>query len=242
MINCGIYLLSPAIFQHIKVAFHERQDMMLFDSNSDNGREAIRLEQDIFAKLAGTDKFFVYNTTNFWSQIKSSGAAIYANRHYLAIYHRAHPERLAKEDKNGPKIIGDVFIHPSATVDPTATLGPNVTIGKNVTVGEGVRVRESIVLPGAVLKDHCCILYSIVGWDSSVGEWTRVEGTPNDPNPNKPFAKIETSDLFNTDGRLNPSITVIGSNVTIPGEVIVLNSIVLPHKDLNRSYKNQIIL
>lgn len=33
-----------------------------------------------------------------------------------------------------------------------------------------------------------------------------------------------------------------GRNVTIPGEVIVLNSIVLPHKDLSQSYKNEIIL
>lgn len=33
-----------------------------------------------------------------------------------------------------------------------------------------------------------------------------------------------------------------GCNVTIPSEVIILNSIVLPHKDLNRGFKNQIIL
>ena len=33
-----------------------------------------------------------------------------------------------------------------------------------------------------------------------------------------------------------------GRNVTIPPEVIVLNSIVLPHKDLSQSYKNEIIL
>ena len=36
--------------------------------------------------------------------------------------------------------------------------------------------------------------------------------------------------------------SISGRNVTIPGEVIVLNSIVLPHKDLGQSYKNEIIL
>jgi len=35
---------------------------------------------------------------------------------------------------------------------------------------------------------------------------------------------------------------VAGSNVQIPGEVIVLNSVVLPDKELDASYKNQIIL
>ena len=33
-----------------------------------------------------------------------------------------------------------------------------------------------------------------------------------------------------------------GSNVSIPGEVVVLNSVVLPDKELDASYKNQIIL
>lgn len=29
------------------------------------------------------------------------------------------------------------------------------------------------------LKDHCCILYSIIAWNSTIGPWSRVEGTPN---------------------------------------------------------------
>lgn len=60
------------------------------------------------------------------------------------------------------------------------------------------------------LQDHCCVLDSIIGWNSQIGVWTRIEGTPNDPNPNKPFAKIETTQTFTNDGKLNPSITVIG--------------------------------
>ncbi|ELT91800.1 hypothetical protein CAPTEDRAFT_169555 [Capitella teleta] len=245
-INCGIYLFTPEIFSYIGEAFNKNQESMSFDldnSTSQMPQEVIRLEQDIFAQqLAGSGKLYVYHTTKFWSQIKSAGAAIYANRHYLNIYRRTHPERLAKSSPEGPIVIDNVFIHPTASVHPSATLGPNVTIGKGVTIGAGVRIRESMVLEGSIVQDHSCILYTIVGWNSMVGQWTRVEGTPNDPNPNKPFAKLDITDLFNTDGRLNPSITVIGSNVQIPSEVIVLNSIVLPHKELNRSYKNQIIL
>ena len=47
-------------------------------------------------------------------------AAIYANRHYLRIYEGTHPERLAQNGDDKPKVIGDVFIHPTATVDPSA--------------------------------------------------------------------------------------------------------------------------
>ena len=108
----------------------------------------------------------------------------------------------------------------------------------------------------------------LTGRASQVGKWTRVEGTPCDPNPNKPFAKMDNPPLFNLDGRLNPSITILGTtcfspsvmclckyiflntlfpyhagcSVTVPSEVILLNSIVLPYKELTRSFKNEIIL
>jgi len=85
-----------------------------------------------------------------------------------------------------------------------------VSIGKNVVVGPGVRIRESIILGDSVIQDHSLVLYTIVGWNSFIGKWSRVEGTPCDPNPNKPFAKMDNVPLFNDEGQLNPSITILG--------------------------------
>ncbi|KAL7991881.1 hypothetical protein Chor_016137 [Crotalus horridus] len=167
LINCGIYLFTPAIFHHIGEVFQCNQQELLF-------------------------------------------SAIYANRLYLSCYSQCHPERLAQNQPGGPSIRGNVYIHPTASVDASAV-------------------------------DHTCVLNSIVGWDSTIGRWARVEGTPSDPNPNDPYAKINSETLFR-DGRLTPSITILGCNVTIPAEVVILNSIVLPHKELSRSFKNQIIL
>uniref|UniRef100_A0AAY5ER92 Nucleotidyl transferase domain-containing protein n=1 Tax=Electrophorus electricus TaxID=8005 RepID=A0AAY5ER92_ELEEL len=242
VINCGIYLFTPDIFEHIGAVFQKNQKELIDEqSNGWLRAEVIRLEQDIFTTLAGQGKLYVHKTDHFWSQIKSAGSAIYASRLYLNQYHKTHPERLATRRDGGAEIRGNVYIHPTANIDPTAVLGPNVSIGTGVTIGAGVRVRESIVLHGATLQDHSCVLNSIVGWDSTVGKWSRVEGTPSDPNPNDPYAKIDSETLFR-DGKLTPSITILGCDVTIPSEVIILNSIVLPHKDLNRSFKNQIIL
>ncbi|XP_007964601.1 mannose-1-phosphate guanylyltransferase regulatory subunit alpha isoform X2 [Chlorocebus sabaeus] len=168
-------------------------------------------------------------------------SALYASRLYLSRYQDTHPERLAKHTPGGPRIRGNVYIHPTAKVAPSAVLGPNVSIGKGVTVGEGVRLRESIVLHGATLQEHTCVLHSIVGWGSTVGRWARVEGTPNDPNPNDPRARMDSESLFK-DGKLLPAITILGCRVRIPAEVLILNSIVLPHKELSRSFTNQIIL
>lgn len=89
-------------------------------------------------------------------------------------------------------------------------LGPNVSIGPGVVVGPGVRIKESIVLSDAIISDNSLIMHSIIGRNSRIGTWTRVEGTPSDPDPNKPFAKMENPPLFNNDGRLNPSITILG--------------------------------
>jgi len=248
IINCGVYIFSPQIFPMLQSVFNGKHNSNIpCEVDSETGgrsNEMIWLERDVLIPLAGTGTAFLYQTSNWWSQIKTAGSAIYANRHYLTLYRgQEHHDRLASnKDKNTAKIIGDVYIHPSAEVDCTAVLGPNVSIGKNVKVGAGARVRESILLGNSNIGGHSLVLYSVIGWNSSVGAWSRVEGTPDDPNPNKPFAKMENSPLFNCSGQLNPSITILGSSVAVPSEVMILNSIVLPHKELSGSHKNQIIL
>ena len=47
-----------------------------------------------------------------------------------------------------------------------------------------------------------------------MGDWARIEGTPNDPNPDKPFAKMECPGLFNEEGRLNPAVTILGEYIS----------------------------
>ncbi|PNF35588.1 Mannose-1-phosphate guanyltransferase alpha-A [Cryptotermes secundus] len=256
LINCGVYICSIEIFQTFAAVFNTRQQEYYNDASGNGNRKeaaVIYLEIDVLMPLAGTGRVFALQTSNWWSQLKTAGSAIYANRHYLELYHSRHMDRLAQEDFVGEKekekekekrcnIIGDVYIHPTATVHTTATLGPNVSIEAGAVIGPGVRIRESIVLSGATILDHSLVLHSIVGRGSHVGQWTRVEGTPCDPNPNKPFAKMDNPPLFNSDGRLNPSITILGCSVKVPSEVILLNSIVLPYKELTRSFKNEIIL
>ncbi|NWJ07234.1 GMPAA guanyltransferase, partial [Crypturellus undulatus] len=75
IINCGIYLFTPAIFQHIGDVFQRNQQELVLEENSNGWQraEVIRLEQDVFTALAGSGKLFVYKTDGFWSQIKSAG-------------------------------------------------------------------------------------------------------------------------------------------------------------------------
>ncbi|XP_011312771.1 mannose-1-phosphate guanyltransferase alpha [Fopius arisanus] len=244
LINCGVYLASLDIFQFMADVFdarHKQDKSMLMNGNGKDPAY-ISLEQDILTRLSETGKFCVFQTSNWWSQVKTPGAAIYANRHHLAVYRSKESERLLPPVSGQCQIIGNVFIDASAVIHPTATLGPNVSIGPNVRLGAGVRIRESIVLANSQIQSHSMVLHSIIGRGSVVGEWARVEGTPCDPDPDKPFAKKENPPLFNVNGKLNPSISILGESVTLAAERILLNSIVLPYKQLTRDLRNEIIL
>ncbi|KAL4716518.1 hypothetical protein ACJJTC_015946 [Scirpophaga incertulas] len=235
LINCGVYVCSLQVFHTMAETFVKKQNG--FYSSNGHGVDPgyMSWEQDVLTPLAGTGKLYAMQVTSWWSQVKTAGSAIYANRHYLEL--QSSPPATTK-----CQILPDVFIHPSASVDSTAVIGPNVSIGAGVIIKGGVRIKESIVLNNAIINEHALVMHSVVGQDASVGEWSRVEGTPTDPDPNKPFAKMDNMPLFSTEGRLNPSITILGAGVVVPAEKILLNSIVLPHKHLGRSFKHEIIL
>jgi mannose-1-phosphate guanylyltransferase len=243
IINAGGYVFSPDIFQHLSRVFTANYENELI---RDAARDCIDLHRSVLTPLASNGnggKLYVYKmSSGFWSQVKNAGHAIYANRLYLSLFKERHPTYLATTTADGPQITGAVRLHPSAEIHPSAVLGPNVYVGAGVVIGAGARVREAIVLDRAVIQEHSCVLHSIIGWDCVLGAWSRIEGYPSDLNPNDPIARIPSESLFNLDGRLNPSITILGQGVTVQSELIVLNTVVLPHKELTSSYKNQIIL
>jgi NDP-sugar pyrophosphorylase family protein len=88
--------------------------------------DAIDLERTILKKLSNTGKLFLYMNKGFWSQFKTAGNAIYANKLYLSLYRHNHKlERLVStifDDTSIPSVLGDVRIDPSSTVHPTAVV------------------------------------------------------------------------------------------------------------------------
>lgn len=77
--------------------------------------------------LAGTARAYVFTSTRWWSQLKTAASAIYANRHYLMLYRKQQlADRLLKGDGDSPIVIGDVHVHPTATVHPTAVVSTTI--------------------------------------------------------------------------------------------------------------------
>jgi mannose-1-phosphate guanylyltransferase len=50
------------------------------------------------------------------------------------------------------------------------------------------------------------------------------------------------SDLMLPSGMKNQSVTIFGEKVTVSDELVIRNCVVLPHKDLKNSYKNEILM
>ncbi|EWC46440.1 putative mannose-1-phosphate guanyltransferase [Drechslerella stenobrocha 248] len=236
LINCGVYLFDSSIIFKIggaKKAKAQRiaSDPLYDPTDEDSSDDVLRLEQDILGPLADGKNFYVYETRDFWRQIKTAGSAVPANALYLQKAHQSGADDLAPASAG---IIPPVYIHPTASVDPTAKLGPNVSIGPRAVVGPGARVKESIVLEDAEIKHDACVLHSIVGWGARVGAWARVEGTPIT------VAQHSTTVLKN--GIKVQSVTILAKDCVVHDEIRVQNCVCLPYKELKKDVANEIIM
>jgi len=54
-------------------------------------------------------------------------------------------------------------------------LGPDVEIGPDVVIGRGVRIKRSTLFKGTKVGSYAYINSSIVGWQSNIGDWARVD-------------------------------------------------------------------
>lgn len=233
LINAGVYLFDKSLFEVIaeaKIARDEHDESFF---GGDDYEDVLRLEQDILVKLPETNAFYVYETRDFWRQIKNAGSALPANALFLLKMFQANPHSPGFAAPSAT-IVPPVFIDPSAEIEPSAKLGPNVAIGPGTRIRKGARINDSIILGNVEVKQNAIVLHSIVGNDSKIGAWARIEGSPcsvTDHNPTtvKDGAKVQT-------------VTILSTNVYVADEVHVENSIVLPHKEIRSDVKNEVIM
>ncbi|TYZ60969.1 hypothetical protein PybrP1_005324 [[Pythium] brassicae (nom. inval.)] len=249
IINCGIYLFDVALIEVlISVGNALSRQRLRSESRAEanieydlkklfpefNNLNNLRLEQDVLLPLAGHGSLFLYETGDFWCQIKTPGMAVTCSELYMQRFRYTNPSALSSTGgKLSPQIEGNVVIDPSAQVHPSAKLGPNVSIAAGVTIGPGVRVAHSIILEGVTIKDHACVLFSVIGWNSIVGQWARVEGQP----PNASQIRVHSAETA-----LVRDVTIFGVSVVANPEIIIRNCVVLPHKTLTQSYHDEILL
>lgn len=269
VISCGIYVFHPNFFNYIANAlekkkleeqengmdyteFKEKASLAASNSALSARVSGLKFGVDLFSYMAENNVLYahVIPENEFWMTIKTGASTISANRRYLQYFMRDQPRRLSQPvgasparttitpeptspTRNGPQIIAPAFIHQTAVVHPTARIGPNAFIGARALIGRGVRVRDSIILDAVEIKPESCIINSVVGWESRIGAWVRVEGAAPD---------TRDSESATEQGFKIHTAVIMGKGVTVADEVVVRNCIVLPHKEIKKSFQNEILM
>jgi mannose-1-phosphate guanylyltransferase len=185
-INAGIYILNPSVLNRIEL-------------------RPTSIEQETFPAICKDGGLHSFDLEGFWMDVGQPKDFLSGTCLYLSSLQRKNPKLLASP--NEPYVYGgNVMIDESAKIGKNCRIGPNVTIGPNVVIGDGVRLQRCVLLKNSRVKDHAWIKSTIVGWNSTVGKWARLE-----------------------------NVTVLGDDVSIGDEVYVNGGSVLPHKSIKQN-------
>ena len=125
-------------------------------------------------------------------------------------------------------------IHPTAEVHHTAILGPNVSVGAKAKIRAGCRIQNSIILEDAEIQQNSYISCSLVGWNSKIGPWCRLEGSMV-----RRFTEQQSNTQDqNTNQGQKFDVTVLGHGVTVYPEVMLRDCLVMPMNKItsNKSF------
>lgn len=181
-INAGIYILNTSVLDRIDL-------------------RPTSIEQETFPAMVRDNELHSFDLEGFWMDVGQPKDFIAGTELYLRSLEKRKSKLLAPHTE--PYVHGNVMIDPSAKIGNNCKIGPHVTIGPNVVIGDGVRLQQCVLLKGSKVKDHAWVKKTIVGWNSTVGKWARLE-----------------------------NVTVLGDDVTVGDEIYVNGGSVLPHKSI----------
>jgi mannose-1-phosphate guanylyltransferase len=152
LINAGIYVLNPKIFQYIP-----------------KGKK-VSMEREIFPKLTQEGELYGHVFKGLWMDIGKPNEYLQANKTLLGSLAKTQkPQNADKiEIKNPVAIDKDVHIGAKSIIGPYAVLGKNVTVGKNV------HISQSVILSDAKIGDSTSINGAIIGEDTVIGKNVRI--------------------------------------------------------------------
>jgi len=156
LINAGVYVLSPEIFDYIP-----------------DGRP-VSIEREVFPILAQDNKLFGYKFDGLWIDIGEPSDYLKGNKLLLDTELKAG--RLAGSVKleGDVEIKNPVVVGEHTSIGDKARIGPHVSIGDNVIIEKGVRIENSIIFSGTVISDFSSLKGAIIGEDAIIGKCVKI--------------------------------------------------------------------
>lgn len=183
-INAGLYIFTPAILDRIEV-------------------KPTSIEKEVFPAMVSAGQLFAMELRGFWMDVGQPKDFLTGMCLYLQSLRTKQPDRLLPQ---GPGVVGNVLLDPSAKIGKDCRIGPNVVIGPGVVIEDGACIKRCTLLNGATIRSHSWLDSCIIGWRCTVGQWVRMENT-----------------------------SVLGEDVLVKDEIYINGGKVLPHKAISDS-------
>jgi len=155
LINAGVYVLDPKIFNYIP-----------------DGRP-VSIEHEVFPKLAEEGKLFGHEFKEIWIDIGKPADYLKANRVLLD----AEPKkRLLGQVKLEEDVMfnGPVRVDAGVTVGQNSKVGPYAVIGRGAVLGRNVNLEDSVVFPNVTIEDNASVSGTVIGEGATIGRGATI--------------------------------------------------------------------
>lgn len=189
-INAGIYCCSPKVLDRIPL-------------------KPTSIEKEVFPHVAADGALYAFTLPGYWMDVGQPKDYLKGLSLHLDSLNISQPSALY----SAPGVVGNVLVAPTAKIGEGCVIGPDVSIGEGCIIGDGVRLSNCVVMRGVEVGQHTKIDKSIVGWESKVGAWCRLENH-----------------------------CVLGEDVQVRSELYLNGAVVLPHKEIKESVPTSAII
>jgi mannose-1-phosphate guanylyltransferase len=153
LINAGIYVLSPRIFDYIPEG------------------KAVSIEREIFPKLADEGTLYGYALEGLWMDIGKPEEYLEINKTLL--------NSLASQQKHSTtakvEIKNSVILGRGVSIGKSSIIGPYVVLGDGDAVGSNVHIIDSVILASVMIGDFSSVNGAIIGEGAIIGKKVKIE-------------------------------------------------------------------
>jgi mannose-1-phosphate guanylyltransferase len=153
LINAGVYVLSPEIFDYIP-----------------EGR-AVSIEHEVFPRLAEEGRLYGHVFDGLWIDIGKPEDYLEINKQML----NSLTDKRKYRASDQVKVKKPVAIDKKVSIGEESVVGPYAVLGQSVTVGKNVHIRDSVVFPRTAISDFSSLNGAIVGEGVIIGRGVKIE-------------------------------------------------------------------
>lgn len=156
LINAGIYVLNPDIFEHIP------------------GGRPVSIEREIFPKLADEGSLFGHEFREIWMDIGKPRDYLKVNR--ILLDSKENTIELGEDVNLGEetRLNEPLTIDSGVEIGHQSKIGPYAVIGEDSVLGRGVLLKNSIVFSNSVISDHASVRGAVIGEGVIIGRGAKI--------------------------------------------------------------------